>query len=62
MTVQVENVGTFGGLVHAVDGASFEVERESITGSIGPNGAGKSTLFAIIAGSIKPTWLNLVRR
>jgi ABC-type branched-subunit amino acid transport system ATPase component len=52
--LKVENVvRTFGG-VHAVDGASFEVERESITGLIGPNGAGKSTLFAIIAGSIKP--------
>ncbi|HEY2372291.1 MAG TPA: ABC transporter ATP-binding protein [Gaiellaceae bacterium] len=50
----VENVvRTFGG-VRAVDGASFEVERNSITGLIGPNGAGKSTLFAIIAGSLKP--------
>ena len=56
MLLKVENVvRTFGG-VHAVDGASFEVERESITGLIGPNGAGKSTLFAIIAGSIKPDW------
>jgi branched-chain amino acid transport system ATP-binding protein len=43
----------FGGL-RAVDGASFEVERNSITGLIGPNGAGKSTLFAIIAGSLRP--------
>jgi branched-chain amino acid transport system ATP-binding protein len=42
-------VKTFGGLV-AVDGASFDVERESITGLIGPNGAGKSTLFDCITG------------
>ena len=64
MTVllKVENVvRTFGG-VHAVDGASFEVERESITGLIGPNGAGKSTLFAISRGRSSPTRANLVRR
>jgi branched-chain amino acid transport system ATP-binding protein len=46
-------VRTFGG-VRAVDGATFEVERHSVTGLIGPNGAGKSTLFATIAGSLKP--------
>jgi branched-chain amino acid transport system ATP-binding protein len=46
-------VRRFGG-VRAVDGASFAVERDSITGLIGPNGAGKSTLFAIVAGSLKP--------
>jgi neutral amino acid transport system ATP-binding protein len=52
--LEVENVvRTFGG-VRAVDGASFGVQRNSITALIGPNGAGKSTLFAIIAGSLKP--------
>ena len=52
--LEVENVvRRFGGVL-AVDGASFGVERNSITGLIGPNGAGKSTLFAIIAGSLKP--------
>ena len=48
-----EVVRTFGA-VRAVDGASFAVEEQSITGLIGPNGAGKSTLFATIAGSLKP--------
>ena len=46
-------VKTFGGLV-AVDGATFDVERESITGLIGPNGAGKSTLFDCITGVHAP--------
>jgi branched-chain amino acid transport system ATP-binding protein len=46
-------VKKFGGLV-AVDGATFDVERESITGLIGPNGAGKSTLFDCITGVHAP--------
>ena len=46
-------VKKFGGLV-AIDGATFDVERESITGLIGPNGAGKSTLFDCSTGVHAP--------
>ena len=44
---------SFGGLV-AVDGATFDVPSESITGLIGPNGAGKTTLFNLVTGFYAP--------
>ncbi len=45
---------SFGGL-RAVNGCSFSVAGESITGLIGPNGAGKTTVFNLITGFLKPT-------
>ncbi len=44
---------SFGG-VTALDGVSFDVEPETLTGLIGPNGAGKSTTFNVISGAIEP--------
>ena len=40
--------------VHAVAGASFDVEPQSIVALIGPNGAGKTTIFNLIAGVHRP--------
>jgi neutral amino acid transport system ATP-binding protein len=48
--LEVEDVvQTFGG-IRAVNGATFDVERESITALIGPNGAGKTTCFNVLTG------------
>lgn len=40
---------SFGG-VHAVDGVSLDVRKDSIVGLVGPNGSGKTTLFSVIFG------------
>jgi len=36
--------------VHAVDGLSFAIQPNTITGIIGPNGSGKSTMIDCISG------------
>jgi branched-chain amino acid transport system permease protein len=53
--LEVHDVAREFGGVRAVDGATFEVPPERITGLIGPNGAGKSTIVGLISGMIKPS-------
>ena len=60
--IRVEDLHLHFGGIRAVDGASVNIAKGSITGLIGPNGAGKSTLFNVIAGLYRPTsgkvWLD----
>lgn len=44
----------FGGL-KALDGATFDIHANRITGLIGPNGAGKTTLFNCVTGLLPKT-------
>jgi ABC-type branched-subunit amino acid transport system ATPase component len=52
--LEVRDVHFSYGGVRAVDGCSFDVQRNAATGLIGPNGAGKSTLIDVVAGGLRP--------
>jgi ABC-2 type transport system ATP-binding protein len=43
------------GVTIAVDGLSFQVNRNEIVGLLGPNGAGKTTTINMILGVLEPT-------
>lgn len=54
MLLRVEDINTYYGDFHAVQGASFDVKEGEIVSIIGTNGAGKSTLIKTIVGILVP--------
>ena len=52
--LEVRDVHTYYGAIHALRGVTFEVEEGEIVTLIGSNGAGKSTTLRTISGLLKP--------
>jgi branched-chain amino acid transport system ATP-binding protein len=52
--LEIENVHTYYGQIHALKGVSVTVEKEEIVSLIGANGAGKSTLLRTTSGLLRP--------
>jgi ABC-2 type transport system ATP-binding protein len=48
--IDVRNLRKRYGTLQAVDGVSFNVERNEVFGILGPNGAGKTTTLEMIEG------------
>lgn len=52
--LELANVQTYYGAIHALKGISLTVEKSEIVTLIGSNGAGKSTTLKTISGLLKP--------
>ncbi len=52
--LEVENIHSYYGNIHALKGISLTVEKGEIVTLIGANGAGKSTTLRTITGAMKP--------
>ena len=52
--LEVENIHSYYGNIHALKGISLTVEKGEIVTLIGANGAGKSTTLRTIVGLLKP--------
>ncbi len=52
--LELKDVHTYYGAIHALRGISFEVEDGEIVTLIGSNGAGKSTTLRTISGLLRP--------
>ena len=53
--LSVENLSKKYGDTIAVEGISFEAERNEIVGLLGPNGAGKTTTINMVLSVLEPT-------
>jgi len=53
--LEIENVHTYYGQIHALKGVSLTVDKGEIVTLIGANGAGKSTLLKTTSGLLRPS-------
>ncbi len=53
-TLELQNIHTFYGNIHALQGVSIDVKDGEIVTLIGANGAGKTTTLRTISGLLKP--------
>ncbi len=53
--LEIKDVIVHYGVIEAIKGASFEVNKGEIVSLIGANGAGKTTILNTISGLIRPT-------
>ncbi|RME80741.1 MAG: ABC transporter ATP-binding protein [Caldilineae bacterium] len=58
--LEVNNIHTYYGKIHALKGISLSVEEGEIVTLIGANGAGKTTTLRTISGLIKPSEGNVL--
>src|SRR3990172_1515589 len=54
LLLELENVHTYYGHIHALKGVSLAVEKAEIVTLIGANGAGKTTTLKTISGVLRP--------
>jgi branched-chain amino acid transport system ATP-binding protein len=52
--LEINNVHTYYGNIHALKGVSLEVEQGEVVSLIGSNGAGKTTTLKTISGLLQP--------
>src|ERR1700745_2799377 len=60
--LELDDVHTYYGAIHALRGVSLDVEEGEIVTLIGSNGAGKSTTLRTISGQLKPRQGDVKRR
>ncbi|MCC6297765.1 MAG: ABC transporter ATP-binding protein [Anaerolineales bacterium] len=53
--LNVDNIHTYYGNIHALNGISLKIEKGEIVTLIGGNGAGKTTTLRTISGLLKPS-------
>ena len=58
--LKVENIEVYYGMIKALKGVSFEVNKGEIVALIGANGAGKTTILHTVTGLLKPKTGNIL--